>query len=401
MAKGCFYSWGFFLKSCLLLLLFCSLVAAGTSKPVTIYLFSVKGCIHCLEEKKFLAKLERENANLKVVEIELTEKKENQEIFKQVASLLHVEVAVVPFTVIGNIPIIGWHDEALTGAAIKGAVQEVQDRRLPDVTAPLLPHDSRPPPQTEGPSIPERLTVPIIGVIEIKHLSLGLLTIIIGALDGFNPCAMWALIFLIGLLLNMQNRKRMWALGSLFIGGSGLVYFLFMAAWLNILLFIGFIVWIRVAIGSIALVAAVVNLREYFSNKSASCPLGGEKRQSLMVKIRNAIEQQSFCLAAGGIFLLGVAVNLVELFCSAGLPVVYTQILTLSRLPVWQYYAYLALYILVFMLDDIIVFVVSMLTLQHFGIATRYQRFSNLLGGIVLLLVGLMLIFKPQLLMFG
>jgi glutaredoxin len=400
MAKNLLYSCVSLLASCLLV--FCSLCAAANSNKVTIYLFSVKGCIHCLEEKKFLTKLEKKYINLRFVEIELTEKKENQEVFKKVSSLLNVEVAVVPFTVIGNIPIVGWHDEILTGAAIERAIHEVQHRHLPDVTAPLLPQDLRSPALAEGPRIPERLTVPIIGVIEIKHLSLGLLTVIIGVLDGFNPCAMWALIFLIGLLLNMQNTKRMWALGSLFIGGSGLVYFLFMSAWLNILLFLGFILWIRVAIGSIALVAAMLNLREYFLNKSGTCTLlGGEKRQGLMVKIRNAIEQQSFCLAAGGIFLLGVAVNLVELFCSAGLPVVYTQILTLSRLPVSQYYAYIALYILVFMLDDLIVFVVSMLTLRHFGIATRYKRFSNLIGGVVLLLLGLLLIFKPQALIFG
>jgi cytochrome c biogenesis protein CcdA len=120
-----------------------------------------------------------------------------------------------------------------------------------------------------------------------------------------------------------------------------------------------------------------------------------------MARIKSAIEHQSFLLAAAGIFLLGVAVNLVELFCSAGLPVVYTQVLTLSRLPLWQYYAYLALYIFVFMLDDLIVFVVSMLAFQHFGLTTRYKRFSNLVGGLVLLAVGFLLIFRPELLMFG
>jgi glutaredoxin len=379
----------------------CSPAAAGNTDQVTIYLFSVKGCIHCLEEKKFLTKLEKKYPNIKVVEIELTGKKENQEIFKKVASQLNVKVAGVPFTVIGNIPIVGWHDEVLTGATIERAIQEVQDRRLPDVTAPFLSPDEELPVRAEGPQRPESLTLPIIGVIETKHLSLVLLTVIIGALDGFNPCAMWALIFLIGLLLGMENRKRMWALGGLFIGGSGLVYFLFMAAWLNVFLFLGFVVWIRVVIGSIALAAAALNFREYFRDKSGSCPLGGEKRQSWRAKIQTAIEHKSFWLAAAGIFLLGVAVNLVELFCSAGLPVVYTQILTLSRLPVWQYYAYLSLYILVFMLDDLIVFAVAMLTLQHIGIGARYKRFANLIGGGVLLLVGLLLIFKPGALMFG
>jgi thiol-disulfide isomerase/thioredoxin len=400
MTKNLLYSVIFLLVISLVIL--SSLFASEKRDKLTIYLFSVKGCSHCLEEKKFLSKLKEKYGDLRVVEIDLIENKENQEIFKKVASLLNIEVVGVPFTVIGNIPIVGWHDEILTGGAIERAIHEVQRQRLPDVTAPLLPQDMGLPAPTREPQIPERLTLPIIGAIEIRHLSLGVVTIVLGALDGFNPCAMWALIFLIGLLVNMQNAKRMWALGSLFIGGSGLVYFLFMSAWLNVFLFLGLIFWVRIAIGAIALVAAWLNLREYFWNKSGSCALlGGEKRQGLMINIRNAIEQQSFWLAAGGIFLLGVAVNLVELFCSAGLPVVYTQILTLSRLPVWQYYVYLALYILVFMLDDIIIFVVSMVTLRHFGFATRYKRFSNLLGGVVLLLVGLLLVFKPEFLMFG
>jgi|UniRef100_A0A7C3WHP7 glutaredoxin len=391
--------------ACLVLLASClpvwgSLSAVGNGKEITVYLFSVKGCPHCLEERKFLSKLERKYANLRVVEIDLTERKENQEVFQKVSALLKVEPLGVPFTVVGNIPIMGWYDETLTGSAIERALQEAQQRDLPDVTGPLL-RQSLPAVPTEGIQIPEKITVPVFGELEIKRLSLGLLTIIFGALDGFNPCAMWALVFLIGLLINMQNRKKMWALGILFIAGSGFIYFLFMSAWLNIFLFVGLITWIRVGVGAVALAAAVVNLKEYFTQREASCPLGGEKRQSWRARIRKAVEQQSFLLAAAGVFLLGVAVNLVELFCSLGLPVVYTQILTLSRLPAWQYYAYLALYILIFMLDDILVFTVSMLTLQQLGLGLRYQRFSNLIGGITLLVVGLLLIFKPEFLMFA
>ncbi|NWG76338.1 MAG: hypothetical protein HXY24_17340, partial [Rubrivivax sp.] len=246
-------------------LAFCCLSPARGATLVNIYIFSVKGCIHCLEEKKFLAKLEKKYDDVRVVEIELTEKRENQALFQKVAALLKVEVAGVPFTVIGNIPIVGWHDESHTGAALEQALKEARQRHLPDVIAPLLPDEGPPPALADGgPRIPEKLTLPVFREIEIRHLSLGLLTVILGALDGFNPCAMWALVFLIGLLLGMQSSRRMWALGSLFIGGSGVVYFLFMAAWINILLFLGFLFWLRVAIGALALVSAGANLREFF-----------------------------------------------------------------------------------------------------------------------------------------
>ena len=101
------------------------------------------------------------------------------------------------------------------------------------------------------------------------------------------------------------------------------------------------------------------------------------------------------------ILALAFAVNLVELLCSAGIPAVYTQVLALSNLPTWQYYAYLALYIIVFMLDDLFVFVVAMKTLQITGIGTGYSRFSHLAGGVVLLAIGALLLLRPEWLMFG
>lgn len=379
-----------------------SLAFAALPTPINIYLFSAKGCPHCLGAKKFLGKLEYNYPHLKVIELELTGSRENQEIFKQVAARLQVDLAGVPCIVIGTTPFVGWQNEQSTGAAIEWTLREAGERPPPDVIAPLLIHQRPLPESGPGPQVPETLNLPIIGVVETRHLSLGLLTVIIGGMDGFNPCAMWALVFLIGLLLGMENRTRMWILGALFIGGSGLVYFFFMTAWLNILLFLGLVVWIRVAIGGIALVAAWVNLRNYFLSKGGACTLlGGEKRQDLMGRIKSAIEHRSFLLAAAGILFLGVAVNLVELFCSAGLPVVYIQVLTMSYLPNWQYYVYLALYIFVFMLDDFIVFLVSMLTLKHFGLTTKYNRFSNLIGGLVLLVLGLLLIFRSNFLMLG
>ena len=105
--------------------------------------------------------------------------------------------------------------------------------------------------------------------------------------------------------------------------------------------------------------------------------------------------------ALAGIIALAVAVNLVELLCSAGLPVVFTQILALNNLPTWQYYAYLILYIFIFILDDLIVFILAMLTLKMTGLGNKYARYSHLIGGAVMVIVGLLLIFKPEWLMFG
>ena len=194
----------------------------------------------------------------------------------------------------------------------------------------------------------------------------------------------------------------MWILGGSFIAASGFAYFLFLTAWLNLLLFLGFIFWIRILIGLVALGAGAYNLRDFIVNKEGGCEVtGDEKRQKIFEKLRKISQQKQFLLALGGIILLAFAVNLVELVCSAGLPAIYTQILALSKLPNWQYYLYLLFYIFIFMLDDLIVFIIAMLTLQAIGIESKYARASHLIGGLLMLLIGLLLLFKPELLMFA
>ncbi|MCL6621908.1 MAG: thioredoxin family protein [Syntrophobacterales bacterium] len=375
-------------------------VWAGVAQDkVTLYFFWAHGCPHCLEEKRFLHRLSREFPGLEVVELELTTSAENRELLRRVAQTLGAELAAVPFTVVGRTFVVGWQGEANTGTLLRQAVAAAVREGWPDVVAPLRQAPAPAAPRVGG---SHRLVLPGLGEIDLGKLPLLTLTLLLGALDGFNPCAMWALVFLIGLLLGMENRKRRWVLGSVFILGSGLVYFLFMAAWLNIFLFLGLIVWIRWGIGLVALAAGAVNLRSWWRDHSGTCPyLGSERRRTFLERLQRAVDRQSFWLAAGGVFLLGVAVNLVELFCSIGLPVVYTQILALTPLPGWAYYGLLSLYILVFMLDDLVVFVVSMLTLEYLGLTHRYQRFSHLLGGVVLLAIGLALILKPEWLRFA
>lgn len=377
--------------------------AYAQDKPVTVYLFWTTGCPHCLHEKEFLAALARRDKAIKVVALEVSGSRENLELFQKVGTLLHADISGVPFTVIGNQYVIGWQDEATTGRAIATAIREVRSRAAPDVVAGLLaPPTLGLAPAPEKPAVPETLTLPVFGQINLKYLSLGAITVIIGALDGFNPCAMWVLIFLINLLLGLNDRKKMWILGSAFIIASGAVYFLFMTAWLNILIFLGFIFWIRIIIGLVALLAGGYNLKEYWTDVAATCKLSiGARRQRTLDRLKETVTTRKFWLALGGIVLLAFLVNLVELICSAGFPVVYLQILSLTPMPFWQYYLYLLLYIVIFMLDDIIVFVAAMITLQMMGATTRYKRFSNLIGGVLMLIIGALLIFKPGWLMFG
>jgi hypothetical protein len=169
-----------------------------------------------------------------------------------------------------------------------------------------------------------------------------------------------------------------------------------------LVLFLGFVSWIKILIGLLALLGGVYSIKEFIFNKSSGCKVtGNEKRQRIFERMKLAVQQNSLWLAMGGIILLAFAVNLVELICSAGLPAVYTQVLALNDLAGWQYYFYILVYILFFMLDDLFVFFVAMITLEMTGITTKYARLSRLIGGLIMLIIGLLLVFKPEWLMFG
>ena len=371
----------------------------NSDQKVNLYFFWANGCPHCSHEEEFLKEMEQKYTTLEIHYLEVTDNKENTELLKRVGEELKASVSGVPFTVVGEHYFIGY-SEKTTGVGIEEAIQCVLRDSCYDTVGNLITPSSSGPRKEQA--VPEKINLPFLGETEIKNLSLPAVTILLGVLDGFNPCAMWVLLFLISLLLGMEDRKRMWLLGSIFIISSAFVYFLFMSAWLNLLLFLGFITTIRIIIGLVALVGGGYNLKEYFSNKVAGCKVVGDgKRRKTFEKLKIAAQQQKLWMAIGGIILLAFAVNLVELICSAGLPAIYVQILTLTELSAWQYYSYLLLYIFFFMLDDLFVFFIAMKTLQITGVTTKYTRASHLIGGIVMLIVGILLIFKPELLMFG
>ena len=194
----------------------------------------------------------------------------------------------------------------------------------------------------------------------------------------------------------------MWILGSAFIFSSGAVYFLFLSAWLNLFLFLGFIFWIRFLIGVVALGSGGYHLYDAYKNRDGGCHVTkSEKRRAIFKKLRALVVEKKFYIAILGIMLLAVAVNLVELVCSAGLPAVYTQVLASAGLAKWQYYAYLVFYIFIFMLDDMLIFFIAMRTLEIKAISSKYTSWAQWVGGIVMLIIGILLIFKPGWIMFG
>ena len=367
---------------------------AKAQEQKTIEFFWAQGCPHCQDERVFLNEYLSDKPEITLKSYEVSKDKEGRERLSEIGKKLGADISGVPFTVAGDQYVSGF----LKGTSedkIKAMIENPGQANSGNDAVCALDV-----PCEEESSV--RFTLPIFGTLDSANFSLPALSIILGFVDGFNPCAMWVLIFLISVLLGMNDRNRMWLLGSVFIFASSLVYFLFMAAWLNFFLFIGLVAAVRIVIGLLSLGVGTYNLKEFATEKEAVCKVtNSSKRRKIFDRIKEVIHKKSLILAMVGIIALAFAVNLVELICSAGLPAIYTQILTLSDLPTWKYYSYILVYIFFFMLDDLVVFFIAMKTLQLTGLTTKYTRASKLIGGIIMLVLGLLLLLKPQWLMFG
>ena len=376
-------------------------------EKITLYFFHGDGCPHCAEEEVFLKSIEEKYSNLEIVKYEVWYDDENAELLNQVEDVFSITRPGVPTNVIGKTVISGYSDSI--GKKIERAIQYYSENEYEDIVIQIQngtyekSENMVDPFRVEEAKTDEELSVdvPVAGTFNLKNFSLTSAAALIGLIDGFNPCAMWILLFLISVLIGMKDRKRMWILGLTFLVTSALVYMLIMLSWITIAVKITTIVWVRNIIAVIALIGAIINLKSYYTSKDSGCDVvDSNKRKKIFQKIRKFTSEKSFLLAILGVMGLAISVNLVELACSAGLPLVFTELLALNNTSGFMRFIYTFVYIFFFLVDDLVVFFIAMFTMKVTGISTKYNKFSHLLGGIIMLLIGLLLIFKPEWLMF-
>ena len=406
------------LKKCLLIFLMfivsLPVVFADTDNSkkdnlVNIYLFYSDTCPHCAEEEKLLDELEDKYKNIKIYRYEIGNQ-ENSILLDEVAGLFDTTVTGVPFTVIGGKVYKGFSYEN-SKAKFMGTIEYYSEYGYKDIVGEYIGGVELPSYQLpeETPDIGEylednyKIEVPLFGVVETKNLTLPVIAILIGLVDGFNPCAMWVLLFLISMLIGMKDKRKMIALGTAFLVTSAFIYLLFMVAWLNVATLLLSVNYVRIGIGAVAIIGAVFNLFGYFRHrKETGCNVvNDKKRNKIFDRIKKFTHEENFFLALVGVMALAISVNIVELACSAGLPVMFTQILSMNNLTVVQEVMYIALYMLFFLIDDLIVFIVAVKTMEVTGVSTKYGKLSKLIGGVLLLLIGILMIFKPEWLMFN
>lgn len=412
--------------------------AKADEKVINIHLFYGNGCPHCAAEEEFLSDYLKDRTDVKLYKYEIWYDSHNQELLSKVQKEMGTtNKNGVPFTVIGKKTIVGYAD-GVTDEQIKDAINyylnndyrdyageitgkvkktEVKEDTIKDESKTEDKKENKIEKADDTTSIQKEKdkaldevnktlkTHPILKKINVKNVSLPIIAILLGLVDGFNPCAMWILIFLITMLFNMKDRKKMWILGLTFILTSGIVYLMFMLAWLNLATFISKIAFIRLLIAVIALVVGLINVYKYIDSlkkKDEGCDVVDKKdRKKIMEKIISITHEKKFIIALLGIMVLAASVNIIELMCSIGIPLLFTQILAMNNLSTFSYMIYMFIYIFFFLIDDIVIFVISMVTLKVTGLSTKYTKYSHLVGGIIMLIIGLLLIIKPELLMFN
>lgn len=395
-----------YIRKIIFSLIFCFLFLPNVNaeEKVKLYLFYNYDCPHCADEKVYLNQLDEEYDNLEIIKYEVKKDETNKELLSDFLKKQEWDINAVPITIIGTNYFVGYNDDI--GTKIRCAINYYSDTPHRDLVGEYLgTSDVREDLIDEFDPNSCKFTVPIIGEVNPKNISLPLVSTVIGLVDGFNPCAMWVLLFLISLMIGMKNRKRMWCLGIAFLLSSAIVYFAFMMAWINVAGMFTSSKIIEILVSIVALLGGSINLYHFIKEvraKDIGCSVtNNTKKKKIMVRAKEIVTENSFLLALGGVIILAVSVNIIELACSAGLPILFAQILAMNDLSSTQTLFYNILYIIFFLIDDIIVFIIAMTTMKITGISNKYNKYAHLVGGIIMLLIGLLMIINPSILKFN
>jgi glutaredoxin len=344
-------------------------LAGGGEQPADVEVFTRPGCPWCAVAERFLDDLGRERPDLRIVVLDVQKDPEARARLRALAAEQGVTgVGVLAFLVGGRL-IVGFRGVGTTGAEIRALLA-----RAPPADA-------------------DAVALPLLGRVSAHDLGLPAFTAALGLVDGFNPCAMWVLLFVLSLLVNLHDRAKMLAIGGTFVAVSGLAYFAFMAAWLNVFLLIGASRAVEVVLGAVATLVGALNVKDFFAfGRGPSLSIPAAAKPGLYARVRRVVYAERLAGALAGAVVLAVLVNVVELLCTAGLPAVYTHVLARSGLPTWQHYAYLGLYVVFYMLDDTIMLAAAVVTLDRLKLQERGGRWLKLVSGGVMLVLGLALL---------
>ena len=368
-------------------------LADGT-QTVRLHYFYSPTCPHCQAAAPYIDALATELPWLEVRKYSVQDNRENARLYFETAASLGVEALSVPGFVFCRQVRIGYDSAETTGAELRRELEACRSARL----AATAGSTTGPARATAGTGA-NTVRIPLIGTIDAASLSLPVLTLVLAGVDAFNPCAFFVLLFLLSLMVHARSRARMLVVGGTFVVFSGLVYFVFMAAWLNVFLIAGELRIVTIAAGLVALTMGLINAKDFFWFKAGpSLSIPDAARPGLFRRMREVVAAGSVGPMLASTVLLAIVANSYELLCTAGFPMVYTRALTLAGLSTAQYYGYLAVYNVIYVIPLLAIVTAFAWTLGARKLTESEGRTLKLMSGFMMLAFGLLLLTAPQLL---
>jgi hypothetical protein len=355
-----------------------------------IEVFSRAGCSRCTRAKEWLPKVIADYPGLRLAAYDLT---------SDAAARGRIDALVRRHkTPAASVPIFHFCDRLIVGYDSPEGMRPRFDRVLAAWTRPCKQAVG----EDEGSVIvvsdeDEGVNLPWLGRVDPRQLGMPLFTLAIGLVDGFNPCAMWVLLLLLSILVNLRDRTRIILIAGTFVVVSAAAYFAFMAAWLNVFQWIGMLRSVQVAIGLFAITIGLVHMKDFFAfKKGPSFSIPESAKPGIYARMRRIVNAENLPAALAAAFVLAVLVNMVELLCTAGLPALYTSILTQRDYSTAVRYGYLGLYIAAYMFDDVLMVAAVIISMEKFKLQESGGRWLKLVSGGVILALGLVMLFKPE-----
>jgi glutaredoxin len=337
--------------------------------------FVREGCPHCTDAKAFLAQLAVERPALRIAWRPVDEDPEARAELERLSRAAGIDAPGVPTFLIDDRLMVGFDDAAHAGRELVALIDR-QARPLGEVDGAWL------------------------GTLSASRLGLPLFALALGLLDGFNPCAMWVLLFLLSLLVHLRDRRRMALVAGTFVLASGAVYYAFMAAWLNIFVALGMSTAVRTSLALLALGIGAFNVKDFVAfGRGPSLSIPAAVKPGLYARMRAIVQARALPASLLGVAALAVVVNVVELLCTAGLPAIFTAVLAQQGLSTAAHHGYLGLYILGYLADDTLMVGAAVIALGSGKLSERAGRGLKLLSGLVMLALGAVLLWRPHWLM--
>ncbi len=369
-----------FINALILLALLAPAVEA-TDDKVVLYFFWDPECQPCQRAGAFLDNLQQRYPELEVRDYELWENRQNVDLFMRMCIACGIILHETPIIFIGNDYVLGYFGDDITGVEIESKVQQCIAEGCID---PNQGPEGEPSPES-GP-----FRLPVLGEIDPAKVSLPLFTLVVAGLDSVNPCTLWILCFLLTLLVTYApSKKRVFVIGSVFVGTVAVVYFLFMTAWVSVFLVVGYMNWIRIAVGAIAVIMGLINLKEFFRfGKWVSLTIPKRVKPKLIGRMRKVVRQGTMPAMMLGTVGLAAFASLVEIPCTVGFPIIYTQVLTLQGLSIPVYLMYLVAYAIIYVVPLLLLVWIFSRTLSGRKFTKRHGRALKLIGGILMIILG-------------